>query len=207
VAIYLISPLLPIVMQMLAWATLLIMGAVFLHAVDPLPPGAPGYRKLFKGLGLIALLAGIAYIVGALSGGHDMLQPLSGLRAGTAAAARAPEFRRVDSPAQLENAIHAANGKPVMLDFYADWCVSCKEMERYTFADPGVQARLDGMLKLQADVTRNLDEHKALLKQFGLFGPPGIIFFDRHGEELKGLRVIGFQSAAQFAATLDQAGR
>jgi thiol:disulfide interchange protein DsbD len=109
----------------------------------------------------------------------------------------------VSNLSQLEAAIRTAAGKPVLLDFYADWCVTCKEMEAFTFTDAGVRKRLDEMLKLQVDVTENLDEHKALLKRFGLFGPPGIVFFDRPGNEIKGLRVIGFQPADQFAATLD----
>ena len=90
-----------------------------------------------------------------------------------------------------------------MLDFYADWCVSCKEMERDTFSAAIVKSRIDQMVTLQADVTDNLDEHKALLKRFDLFGPPGIVFFDRRGGEIKGLRVVGFQPADSFAATLD----
>ena len=103
----------------------------------------------------------------------------------------------------LESAVRAAAGKPVMLDFYADWCVSCKEMERDTFSAAIVQSRLSGMVTLQADVTQNLDAHKVLLKRFDLFGPPGIVFFDRRGEEVKGLRVVGFQPAERFVATLD----
>jgi thiol:disulfide interchange protein DsbD len=204
VAIYLVSSLLPAVVQMLLWAALLIVCAIFLQAIDPLPLGAPAYRKLFKGVGVIALLAGIAYIVGALSGGRDVLQPLSGLRSEAAPAYQPPLFQRVDNLTQLEDAIAASAGKPVLLDFYADWCVTCKEMERYTFSNDAVRTRLDGMLTLQADVTANLDDHKALLKRFGLFGPPGIVFFDRQGNEIKGLRVIGFQPADKFAALLDQ---
>jgi thiol:disulfide interchange protein DsbD len=113
-------------------------------------------------------------------------------------------FERVQSVAELEQKLRAP-GKPVMLDFYADWCVSCKEMEALTFSDARVKARLDRMLLLQADVTGNTPEHKALLKRFHLFGPPGIIFFDANGRELKGLRVIGYQSAERFLKTLDLA--
>jgi thiol:disulfide interchange protein DsbD len=91
-----------------------------------------------------------------------------------------------------------------MLDFYADWCVTCKEMERYTFADPGVRERLDRIATLQADVTAGSAADGALLRRFRLFGPPGIVFFDRSGREISGLRVIGFQSADRFAAVLDQ---
>jgi thiol:disulfide interchange protein DsbD len=92
-----------------------------------------------------------------------------------------------------------------MLDFYADWCVSCKEMERYTFSDPGVQSRLAGMVKIQADVTVGTADHQALLRRFKLFGPPGIVFFDPAGREIQGLRVIGFQAADKFITVLDQA--
>ncbi len=207
VAIYLVSPLLPVAAHMLAWAALLIVTAIYLHALDPLPPTASGVRKLFKGIGVIGLLAGAALLVGALSGGRDILQPLTGLRSAAAPAERAPIFQRVDSPTQLDSAIRSAAGKPVMLDFYADWCVSCKEMERYTFVDDAVRAKMAGLVALQADVTQNLGDHKALLKRFNLFGPPGIVFFDRQGNLINDLRVVGFQSADKFAATLDLALR
>ncbi|NBR30415.1 MAG: thiol:disulfide interchange protein, partial [Betaproteobacteria bacterium] len=180
-----------------------IMFAVYLHALDPLPPNAPGYRRLFKGVGIIALITGIALIIGALSGARDVLQPLSGLRGAATATGPAVHFQRVSSLAELDRAVRASAGKPVMLDFYADWCVSCKEMERDTFSASSVKARLDDMVALQADVTANSEEHKALLKRFDLFGPPGIVFFDRRGEEVKGLRVVGFQPADRFAAILD----
>ena len=205
VAIYLVSPLLSVTAHMLAWAALLIVCAIYLHALDPLPPNAAGIRKLFKGIGVIALLAGAALLIGALSGGRDILQPLSGLRGAATVEGRPPAFQRVNSLAELESAIRAGAGKPVMLDFYADWCVSCKEMERFTFSDDAVKNRLAGMVALQADVTQNLDGHKALLKRFNLFGPLGIVFFDRQGNEIKGLRVVGFQPADKFAATLDLA--
>lgn len=208
VAIYLVSPLLPPVAPMLAWAALLIVTAIYLHALDPLPPNAAGARRFFKGVGVIALLAGAALLVGALSGSRDVLQPLAGLRGGAAPSAeQAYAFRRIDSSAQLDAAIQNAAGKPVMLDFYADWCVSCKEMERYTFVDDNVRAKLSQMIALQADVTQNLADHKALLKRFDLFGPPGIVFFDRQGNLIRNVRVVGFQSAEKFAQTLDAALR
>ena len=115
------------------------------------------------------------------------------------------DFVRVQSIAELEQKLRAP-GRPVMLDFYADWCVSCKEMEALTFSDARVKSKMAGMLLLQADVTGNTEEHKALLKRFRLFGPPGIIFFDAQGAELKGLRVIGYQNAERFLKTLDLAG-
>ncbi len=206
VAIYLVSPVLPVTVQMLAWAALLIFTGIYLRAVDSLPPAAGGWQRFGKGLGVIALVAGVAYLAGALSGGRDVLQPLSGFQSRSeTTAGPGVAFQRVSSPAELDAAISAASGKIVLLDFYADWCVSCKEMERYTFTDPAVQTRLAGMVKIQADVTANTPEHKALLKRFRLFGPPGIVFFDPAGREIQGLRVIGFQSAGKFAAVLDQA--
>ena len=208
VAIYLVSPVIPMAMQMLAWAALLILTGVYLRAIDPLPQGAHGFARVSKGVGIIALVAGMAYVVGALSGSRDVLQPLSGLRgavAGAPAAGLTVAFQRVGSVAELDAAVAAAKGKTVMLDFYADWCVSCKEMERYTFTDPAVQSRLAGMIKLQADVTAGSADHQALLKRFRLFGPPGIVFFDPVGREIQGLRVIGFQSADKFSTVLDQA--
>jgi thiol:disulfide interchange protein DsbD len=204
VAIYLISPLIPIWVEMLAWAALLTLTGVFLRAIDPLPPTARGFDRFAKGVGVLALVAGVAFLIGALSGSRDVLQPLSGLRSAAASAHEEVKFTRIDSVAELETAVTAAAGKPVMLDFYADWCVACKEMERYTFSDPGVQKRLADMVKLQADVTTNSAQHQALLQRFRLFGPPGIIFFDREGRELQALRVIGFQPAARFAGVLDR---
>jgi thiol:disulfide interchange protein DsbD len=114
---------------------------------------------------------------------------------------QAAQFERVKSLAELESRLASAN-KPAMLDFYADWCVSCKEMERYTFSDPAVQARFSGMLLLQADVTANDEQDKALLKRFSLYGPPGIIFFDVRGKELGNARVVGYQESADFLKTL-----
>lgn len=207
VAIYMVSPVIPVAMQMFAWAVLLIVCGIYLRAIDPLPPAARGFARLSKGVGIITLVAGVAYLIGALSGGRDVLQPLSGLRgvAGATATVAPVSFQRVGNLAELDNALRAAGGKTVMLDFYADWCVSCKEMERYTFADPAVQSRLSAMIKLQADVTAGTPEHRQLLQRFRLFGPPGIVFFDSAGREIQGLRVIGFQPAEKFAAVLDQA--
>jgi thiol:disulfide interchange protein DsbD len=203
-AVWLVSPVIPAVVQMLAWAALLIIPAIFLHALDPLPANAKGWLRFWKGIGIVMLLTGAALLIGALAGNRDPLQPLAGLR-GQAQAAEAKKlpFEPVLSLADLETKVLAA-GQPVMLDFYADWCVSCKEMERFTFADPAVQAKLAGFKLLKADVTANSADDKALLARFGLFGPPGILFFDQSGKELKSVRVVGFQDAAVFLKVLDQ---
>jgi thiol:disulfide interchange protein DsbD len=204
VAIYLVSPFIPAAAHFLAWGALLVVTAVFLRAIDPLPVHAHGFQRFSKGVGVIALIAGIAFLIGAFSGSRDVLQPLSALRLG-ANAAEPPAFQKVASLDELDGRIRSTGGQPVLLDFYADWCVTCKEMERYTFSDREVQARMGQMLLLKADVTASTPEHLALLRRFRLFGPPGIIFFDREGREIEGLRVIGFQPAREFAAALDRA--
>jgi thiol:disulfide interchange protein DsbD len=207
VAIYLVSPFIPVSVQMFLWAALLIVTAIFLRVIDPLPSDAHGFQRFAKGVGMIALIAGVAYLVGAFSGSRDILQPLSGLRVTTTEGGGPAEtpFQRVNNLSELDERIGAAAGRTVMLDFYADWCVSCKEMEHFTFGDERVKARLRDMVLLQADVTASNADHAALLKRFRLFGPPGIVFFDREGREIRGLRVIGFQPAERFVAVLDQA--
>ena len=202
-AIYLIAPVVPLVLLQLLWATLLIVSAMFVHAIDPLPPEAAGHRRLFKGVGVIALVAGIALLVGALSGSRDLLQPLGGMVGGTAPVRAELAFQPVKSVAELDARVQSARGRYVMLDFWAEWCVSCKEMDRFTFSDPRVQARLADVLVLRADVTANNVDDQALLRRFSLFGPPGIVFFDPQGQTLP-YRVIGFESPDKFLASLQR---
>jgi len=204
VALWLVSPVIPAWLVMLGWAALLIVPAIYLHALDPLPPHAGGWQRFWKGIGVGLLLYGAALLVGLLGGARDPLQPLDFLRGGAAAAVSpAPTFEKVKTVAELDARLAAAT-RPVMLDFYADWCVSCKEMERYTFAAPSVAAKMGEFLLLKADVTANDADDKALLKRFGLFGPPGILFF-RNGEEIAHLRVVGFLPADRFLPTLEKA--
>jgi thiol:disulfide interchange protein DsbD len=202
VAIWMVSPVLPGVVVMLAWAALLVGTGVYLRAIDRLPVEVSASMRLAKAVGVMTLVAGLALLVGALAGSRDPLRPLAGLVGGAREAPVA--FQRVDSLGELDAALRAP-GKPVMLDFYADWCVSCKEMEAFTFSDAHVRQQLARMLLLQADVTENNAEHKALLKRFSLFGPPGIIFFDAQGREIRGLRVVGYQDAGRFLKTLELA--
>jgi thiol:disulfide interchange protein DsbD len=203
-ALWLVSPVLAEVVVMLGWAALLIIPAIFLHAIDPLPPQAKGWQRFWKGIGIVMLLTGAALLIGALAGGRDPLQPLAGLRGSAIAAeTRKLPFEPVRSVAELEARVAAA-GRPVMLDFYADWCVSCKEMEKFTFSDPAVQEKLAGFTLLKADVTANSDDDKALLARFQLFGPPGIIFFAADGRQIDGVRVVGFQNAQTFLRSLQR---
>jgi thiol:disulfide interchange protein DsbD len=205
-ALWLVSPVIPLWLQMLGWALLMVIPSIYLHALDPLPPHARGWQRLGKGLGVMLLLGGAAMLIGMLGGARDPLQPLGFLGGGTAAVSPAPTFERVATTERLDVRLAEAKaaGKPVMLDFYADWCVSCKEMERFTFADPQVAARMKQMVLLKADVTANTAADATLLKRFGLFGPPGIIFFDAGGRELVDLRVVGFQPAETFLPTLER---
>lgn len=208
-AIWIIQPLLPVAAQMLLWGILLIFSAIYLHALEALAQQANGWHKLRKGLGLLMLLVGIAYLVGALSGARDLLRPLDSVCAVCKADTQtsAPlAFTRITGLADLQQRLAKANGQIVMLDFYADWCVSCKEMERLTFTDPAVQSRLKSAILLQADVTQNSAEDKELLKKFGLYGPPGLLFFDVQGKELADFRVVGYQDAEKFLNSLQRAG-
>jgi thiol:disulfide interchange protein DsbD len=201
-ALYMVGPVLPDWLLMLAWAALLIVSASFLHVFDRLPDGAGGWARLFKGLGVVLALAGAALIVGMAAGNRNLLQPLQGLGGVASAQAGAVRFTRVADVAALDRAV-AASSRPVMLDFYADWCVSCKELEHNTFPDPRVAAQMAGMTLLQADVTANTDADKALLKRFSLFGPPGIVFF-RDGREVG--RVVGYEDASTFLRSMQRAG-
>jgi len=153
----------------------------------------------------------VALLLGVASGGRDLLRPLAHLTASRAGGAAAPlpalEFQPVRSVAELDALLEraAASGTPVLLDFYADWCVSCHEMERFTFTDPAVARRMAAMRLLRADVTANNADDRALLRRFRLFGPPGIILFDGKSAEIAGARVIGFQDARQFEKVLIKA--
>ncbi|NIA53145.1 protein-disulfide reductase DsbD [Massilia sp. TW-1] len=207
VAIWMVTPVFPVTIAMLLWGAFAVLCAVFLRVFEPVAAGAGLGRYAGKTLGLVLLTAGLFELVGAASAGHDVLQPLAHLRGGPLASANAQEgkpqrFERIRTVADLERVL-ASTTTPVMLDFYADWCVSCKEMERFTFSEPQVEARMKQVRLLQVDVTANGDDDRALMKKFGLFGPPGIILF-KQGKEVPQSRVIGFMAPEQFAQHLSR---
>ena len=209
VALWTVQVLLPPTLVLAVWGALLVATAVLLVSST-----THAHRGVGGGLGLLRRsmaavvgICGLMQLVGAASGGSDPLQPLAHFKTARSdgdATAR-PIFARVRDVVELDAALRDA-GRPVMLDFYADWCVSCKEMERYTFADPAVKMKLAGALLLKADVTANSADDRALLKRFQLFGPPGTIFFDAQGREIAEARLIGYQDSVQFQRTLQKAG-
>lgn len=200
VAIWMLERILPETLSLLLWAILLITTATFMGALRSVSADKPAPQLLAKGLGTVLMAYGILLLVGVAAGGKDPLQPLRGTSLMAGSSFQQPlVFKHIKTTTDLTREIAQANGRPVMLDFYADWCVSCKEMERYTFTDPKVQTALRGTVLLQADVTANDEADQALLKQFNLIGPPAILFFDSEGTEQPDFRVVGFMSASVFS--------
>lgn len=210
VAIYLLSRFLPGNIIMMMYAGLAIFTGVFFGATDRLDEHSHGVKRFAKSVGIIAILYGVVLFIGAFAGNTSMLSPLKGLVGQNQINGQANiekehlSFKRIKSVADL-NAVLVnakANRQAVMLDFYADWCVSCKEMEAFTFPDPSVKEQLRNTIVIQADVTKNDADDKALLERFGLFGPPAIILYDRDGNELEAGRVVGYMKAEKFSAHL-----
>ncbi len=211
-ALYQVSPFLSLSLQMFLWAALLILSSIYLRALDPLPEGVRGWAQFRKGVGVLVFLVGLALLIGALGGGKNLYQPLEGLleRGGpvTPTKGTTPDsgltFQRLTSPAELEQELQSARGRKVMLYFGAEWCASCKAMERGAFLDPRVRERLQKVKILKFDITDMTEEDRALLKKLGLFGSPAILFFDEQGQEIKAARLIGEQEAAQLLEHLNK---
>ena len=210
-AVWMLSRILPGSVTMLLWAVLIFMAGVYLGGLTTLTPESPGTQKFGKGFGFLAIIYGIVLLLGSLTGGSNPMKPLASVNfgAGTMVAeeAHALPFQRIKTVADLDReiAVATSQGKTAFLDFYADWCVSCKEMEAYTFTDSAVQAALANTVWLQADVTANDEADQALLERFGVFGPPTIIFFDAGGQQRHGYEVVGYMKAPDFAEHLGQA--
>lgn len=205
-AIWMLSRILPGTVTLALWALLTFMAGVFLGGLTTLTPGSTTVQKLGKGFGLLAIIYGLAMLFGAMTGASNPLRPLADVNfaagSGIVVAERQHvEFQRIKTVDDLDRELATASGqgKSAMLDFYADWCVSCLEMEEYTFTDESVQAALANTVLLQADVTKNDVDDQALLKRFGVFGPPTIIFFGSNGEQRHGYEVVGFMDAEDFA--------
>ncbi|GJH28586.1 protein-disulfide reductase DsbD [Caballeronia novacaledonica] len=208
-ALWFVYSLLPVWLLMILIALLLTGCGVTLHAIDPLPTSAPAVARLSKALGMLLLVAGVAEFIGVLSGHRDILEPLGGvMRVSSESTGRgAARFDTIRSNAELDQAISAARGQPVMLDFYADWCISCKELERFTFTDPRVVTEFAQWKLLRIDVTRNTPEDIAMLRRFGLFGPPALIFYDRNGGQQPDAQLAGFVGPDAFLSHLKKWAR
>ncbi len=202
-AIWMLERVLPGSVTLVLWALLVFLTGVFMGAFEPLPAEPPASRRLSKGVGVLACLYGALMLVGWALGGSDPLRPIpqGALVAGNSAVAQPLPFRNIDSVAQLEAELDAArqSGRPVMVDFTADWCVSCKEMERYTFSAESVVEALAPFVLLKIDVTANTEADRELLGYFSSFGPPTIAFYDAHGRRLDGFTLVGFVRANEFA--------
>ncbi|SDG51753.1 protein-disulfide reductase DsbD [Propionivibrio dicarboxylicus] len=203
-ALWLVSPFLPPAVETGAWGLLLLVPALLWKAYRPLPKtGVTGPQRVIKLVGVAMLIAGCLLLTNAFSGGKSVPELLASFNGDRQrGVSKHLAFESVRSVAELDARVRAA-GQPVMLDFYADWCITCKEMERKTFSDPRVQQAFAGWTLLRADVTANTADDKALLARFQLFGPPGMIFFDRTGTEITDTRVVGFQNTETFLATLE----
>ncbi|NOQ15023.1 MAG: protein-disulfide reductase DsbD [Methyloprofundus sp.] len=208
VAVWMLERVIAPELTMLFWAMLCIIPAIYLRVLDPLPAIDSGWHKLWKGSGVILFTYGLLILIGLSAGSSNPLQPLKGLYAGSSKQhEEAPlAFKRVASLAELNQQLQvaSANGQWVMLDFYADWCISCKEMESYTLSNPEVKQALADFVVLQVDITKNNADDKALLKAFHLIGPPAILFFDLNQQEQTDARVIGFQDTKTFLQHLSE---
>ena len=207
--IWLLERVTPAAATMTLWSALFIISAIYMGALTTLNREDSGWQKLWKGLGIILLVYGIVIFVGVMAGSKSIFQPLQGLGNPVSSSSIQSDsnqqtshlnFKQIKGVEGLNAALAEAKAqnKAVMLDFYADWCISCKEMEVLTFSDPAVGQALAGIVLLQADVTPNDDKDRALYKHFGIIGPPSIMFFNREGKELKNFRVVGYQNAEQF---------
>ena len=207
VAIWMLERILPTAVSMLLWAVLFIVSATYMGALQPIPHGGPSWRILARGLGVVMLAYGVLMLAGVAAGGKDPLQPLKGvtLLSNNNTMPRQVPFRSVKTLADLESALTEAGGRHVMLDFYADWCVSCQELEKYTFTDPAVLTALGDALLLRADVTANDEADKALMNRFNIIGPPAILFFGAEGIEQRPYRVVGFMPPDHFKQHVEQA--
>lgn len=210
-AVWMLSRILPGGVTMLLWAVLVLMTGVFMGGLTTLTTSSSGVQKVGKGFGFLAIIYGVILLLGALSGGSNPMKPLASINfgGGTLVTEQQHElpFQRIKTVDDLDREVAAAasQGKTALLDFYADWCVSCKEMEAYTFTDSDVQAALSNTLWLQADVTANDAADQLLLQRFGVFGPPTIIFFGADGNQRHGYEVVGYMKAEDFVEHVRQA--
>jgi thioredoxin:protein disulfide reductase len=203
VAIWTVQSLLPLWLTTALWVLILLLTAEMLGAFQLTSMKPTRLGRLGQGLAWACLVWGVAIVWGMAGGRFDVLQPLSFNTSQLNNRDSRPIFQLVPAAA-FEKALSQSQGKPIMLDLYADWCVSCIEFERFTFTDPQVAQLMTQFTLLKVDVTRNTAEDRELLKKFKLFGPPAILFFSSQGQGIESAGVIGFQAAKPFATHLTQ---
>ncbi len=192
---------------MFMWMVLFISTSVYMGALESLKDGADGVRKLIKSIAVIILIYGVFLFIGFSSGATDPLKPLSKFSQSVVITSKIEDkkdskiFKVVSTLDELKKIIENSK-KPVLIDFYADWCVSCVELEKYTFSDKLVQKKMSEFENIKIDVTKNSKEDKKILKEFGIFGPPAILFF-KNGKEISSKRIIGFKDAKVFLEHLN----
>lgn len=202
VAIYMIERVIPTSISLILWAILFIFSGVYLNALEPIV-SKNRWEKFTKALGVVFLVYGIILFVGGFSGGKSLISPIASVKIQQNINENNElQFITIKNIQELQEIVQNSD-KPILLDFWATWCVSCKEMDRYTFSDKDVKNILKEYTLLRADVSKNSIDDKKLLEKFNLFGPPGIVFFNDN-EELKHLRVIGFKKPNEFLKTLRQ---
>lgn len=208
VAIWMLSRIIPSFVSMALWAVLIMSTAIYFGALEPFSEHTKGWQKVMKSLLFMMLVYGVTLLVGFLSGASNPLAPFekftSKESSATHSSLSSSGFTKIQNKDALDRALKNSE-KPIMLDFYADWCVNCVEFEQFTFSDARVKAKLEKFTLLKADVTKNTEEDKALQKAFSIYGPPAILFF-KEGKELSELRLVGFKNADEFLAHLEKVG-
>ncbi|MCJ7764755.1 MAG: protein-disulfide reductase DsbD, partial [Thiovulaceae bacterium] len=211
IAIWMLSRIVSDSINMVLWALFFMTSAVYMGAFESLEVSKRGWNALFKAFGVIFMIYGVLLFIGVLSGSSSLITPLdqfgkaniTTVQSVSSAEKSDNEFKVIHSSEELDAILEANKDRVVMLDFSAEWCTSCTEMEHITFSDQKVKAKMKSFVLVQADVTANSEEERALTKRFGLFGPPGILFF-KEGEEIKNARVIGYQPPEKFLAHLEK---
>ena len=208
VAIWMLERIIPPAVTLFLWGLLFSGSAIYMGALEPFKEGIANEKKLIKVFGIVLLLIGLLEITGAFTGASNPLKPLEKLTSSTVLNSQTTtqnktQFKIIKNIAQLKEAVKNSK-KPVMLDFSADWCAACKELEHNTFSNQKVEKLMSNFTLLRADVTQNSDEDKALLKKFNLFGPPALIFYDTNGKMLHKYKTIGYKPPEVFIPILEK---
>jgi thiol:disulfide interchange protein DsbD len=203
VAIWMLERVVDEYITMLLYAILGIGFSIYLGALER------GGHIFKKSVAVVLFAYSLALLMGVLGGSKSMARPLEFLKPQAVSSiiknqSRHVEFTKISSIKELDSLLEKNRGKKIMLDFYATWCTSCKELEEVTFADERVKAKMDDFVLIQADITQNTQVQKDLSKKYGVFGPPVILFFDERGKVLKSKTVVGFVEPDKFLESMDK---